>query len=78
MPNDFQYDVFLSYSSKDKAVVRPLAERLRKDGLNRFVSALHHSAFILLPSLGAPIKGCPGAIPLCQTRRALIHCCRWN
>ena len=33
MPNEFPYDVFPSYSSKDKAVVRPLAERLRKDGL---------------------------------------------
>jgi len=30
---DFPYDVFLSHSAKDKAVVRPLAERLRKDGL---------------------------------------------
>ncbi len=30
---DFQYDVFLSYSSKDKAVVRDVAERLKKDGL---------------------------------------------
>jgi len=29
----FQYDVFLSHSAKDKAVVRPLAERLRQDGL---------------------------------------------
>ena len=27
----FPYDVFLSHSSKDKAVVRPLAERLRQD-----------------------------------------------
>jgi hypothetical protein len=27
------HDVFLSHSSKDKAVVRPLAERLRLDGL---------------------------------------------
>ena len=33
MTNPFSYDVFLSHSSKDKAVVRPLAERLRKDGL---------------------------------------------
>jgi hypothetical protein len=33
MPGAFQYDVFLSHSTKDKAVVRPLAERLRKDGL---------------------------------------------
>ena len=29
----FEYDVFLSHSSKDKAVVRELATRLRKDGL---------------------------------------------
>ena len=34
MPDtEFPHDVFLSYSSKDKSVVRPLAERLRKDGL---------------------------------------------
>ena len=33
MPDQFNYDVFLSHSAKDKAVVRPLAERLRKDGL---------------------------------------------
>ena len=33
MPAEFQYDVFLSHSAKDKAVVRPLAERLRQDGL---------------------------------------------
>jgi hypothetical protein len=29
----FTHDVFLSYSSKDKAVACPLAERLRADGL---------------------------------------------
>lgn len=33
MAENFQYDVFLSHSEKDKAVVRPLAERLRNDGL---------------------------------------------
>ena len=33
MADEFKYDVFLSHSSKDKAVVRPLAERLRGDGL---------------------------------------------
>ncbi len=33
MPEEFQYDVFLSHSAKDKAVVRPLAERLRQNGL---------------------------------------------
>ena len=33
MPHDAQFDVFLSHSSKDKPVVRELAERLRQDGL---------------------------------------------
>ena len=33
MPPDFEYDVFLSYSSKDKPAVRRLAERLKGDGL---------------------------------------------
>jgi hypothetical protein len=33
MSDQFLFDVFLSHSSKDKAVVRPLAERLRADGL---------------------------------------------
>jgi len=30
---EFQYDVFLSHSAKDKVLVRPLAERLWQDGL---------------------------------------------
>ena len=29
----FEYDVFLSYSSKDKKTVHALAERLRRDGV---------------------------------------------
>jgi hypothetical protein len=33
MADDFIYDVFLSHSSKDKAVVRAVAERLRADKL---------------------------------------------
>ncbi len=33
MTDNFRYDVFLSHSSKDKDTVRPLAERLRADGL---------------------------------------------
>ena len=33
MSEIFLYDLFLSHSSKDKDVVRPLAERLRADGL---------------------------------------------
>src|SRR5512145_1239348 len=33
MPENFKYDVFLIHGSRDKAVVRSVAERLRKDGL---------------------------------------------
>ena len=33
MDDQFKFDVFLSHSDKDKPVVRPLAERLRADGL---------------------------------------------
>jgi hypothetical protein len=33
MDDRFTYNVFLSHSVKDKPVVRPLAERLRQDGL---------------------------------------------
>ena len=33
MADGYTYDVFLSHSTKDKAVVREIAERLREDGL---------------------------------------------
>jgi len=33
MTHRFSFDVFLSYSSKDKAAVRAVAERLQSDGL---------------------------------------------
>ncbi|MDX6443008.1 MAG: hypothetical protein QOH71_82 [Blastocatellia bacterium] len=33
MADNLSYDVFLSHSSKDKEVVRPIAERLKNDGL---------------------------------------------
>ena len=33
MPEDFQFDVFLSHSAKDKPVVRDLAARLQRDGV---------------------------------------------
>ena len=51
MPADFQYDVFLSHSAKDKAVVRPLAERLRKDGLKGWVDE-----WVLKPGDSIPAK----------------------
>ncbi len=33
MADNFKYDVFLSHSSQDKAVVRDVAQRLKQDGL---------------------------------------------
>jgi len=33
MADDFKYDVFLSHRSKDKEVVRDVAERLKADGV---------------------------------------------
>ena len=36
MSRDFEYDVFVSYSSKDRAVVQQLAERLKDEGLKVF------------------------------------------
>jgi hypothetical protein len=59
MPDEFPHDVFLSHSAKDKAVVRPLAERLRQDGrqgkaeCRRQNAEILHSAFLLHPSLCA-------------------------
>jgi hypothetical protein len=51
MEQDFQYDVFLSHSAKDKAVVRPLAERLRKDGLK-----VWFDEWVLKPGDSIPAK----------------------
>ena len=51
MPEDFQYDAFLSHSAKDKTVVRPLAERLRKDGLK-----VWFDEWVLKPGDSIPAK----------------------
>lgn len=39
MSRTFEYDVFLSYSYKDKGAVNALAERLKKDGLQVWLNA---------------------------------------
>ncbi len=51
MPNEFLYSVFLSHSAKDKAVVRPLAERLRQDGLK-----VWFDEWVLKPGDSIPAK----------------------
>lgn len=51
MANEFQFEIFLSHSAKDKAVVRPLAERLRKDGLK-----VWFDEWVLKPGDSIPAK----------------------
>ena len=51
MPDSFPYDVFLSHSAKDKAVVRPLAERLRADGVK-----VWFDEWVLKPGDSIPAK----------------------
>lgn len=51
MPDQFTHDVFLSHSSKDKAVVRSLAERLRADGLK-----VWFDEWVLKPGDSIPAK----------------------
>ena len=47
----FTHDVFLSHSTKDKAVVRAVAERLRKDGLK-----VWFDKWVLKPGDSIPAK----------------------
>ena len=51
MSEPFEYDVFLSHSAKDKAVVRDVAERLRKD--DQFKNSQHST---LNPQLSAGLE----------------------
>ncbi|MGD0537306.1 MAG: toll/interleukin-1 receptor domain-containing protein [Verrucomicrobiota bacterium] len=51
MNSSFEYDVFLSHSAKDKAVVRLLAERLREAGLR-----LWFDEWMLKPGDSIPAK----------------------
>ena len=65
MPDQFPYDVFLSHSAKDKAVVRPLAERLRQDGLK-----LWFDEWVLKPGDSIPAKIAAGL----EHSRVLVLC----
>ena len=49
MPDEFPYDVFLSHSAQDQAVVRPLAERLRAYGVKHSNFGFRHSDFGFSP-----------------------------
>jgi small GTP-binding protein len=70
MPDEFAFDVFLSHSSKDKAVVREVAERLRKDGLR-----VWFDEWVLKPGDNLPKKIDDGleqsrVLVLCMSARA--------
>ncbi len=65
MNERFTFDVFLSYSSKDRNVVRDVAERLRADGLN-----VWFDEWILKPGDSIPAKIDEGL----ELSRVLVLC----
>ncbi len=69
MADQFHYDVFLSHSSKDKAIVRAVAERLRADGLR-----LWFDEWILKPGDSIPAKIEEGL----EQSRVLVLCLSAN
>jgi hypothetical protein len=69
MPDEFAYDVFLSHSSKDKAVVRDVAERLRKDGVK-----VWFDEWVLKPGDSIPAKIEEGL----ERSRVLVLCMSAN
>ncbi len=69
MPDEFQFDVFLSHSAKDKAVVRGVAERLRKDGVK-----VWFDEWVLKPGDSIPAKIEEGL----ERSRVLVLCMSAN
>src|SRR6185437_15537788 len=69
MNEPFTFDVFLSYSSKDKDVVRDLANRLRADGLK-----VWFDEWILKPRDSIPAKIEEGL----EQSRVLVLCMSAN
>jgi len=69
MDTEFSFDVFLSYSSEDKQVVRDLAERLRKDKLSVWFDEL-----VLKPGDNIPAKIEEGL----ERSRVLVLCMSAN
>ncbi len=69
MAEDFNYDVFLSYSSKDKDIVRDIAERLRSDGLR-----VWFDEWIIKPGDSIPYKVDKGL----EQTRVLVLCMSAN
>lgn len=74
MPDEFQYDAFLSHSSKDKVAARQMVERLRAEGVKANAEFLH-SSFCLLPFQSAPLNKERRFLPL-RLDGALTRCGR--
>ena len=66
---DFHYDVFLSHGAKDKAVVRPLAERLWADGVK-----VWFDEWVLMPGDSIPARMEEGL----ERSRVLVLCMSAN
>ncbi len=62
---EFEYDVFLSYSSKDKQIVHALAERLRNDGVRVWLDA-----WVIQPGDSISMKIARGV----EKSRVLVMC----
>src|SRR5215211_3828278 len=69
MPDEFQYDAFLSHSAKDEAVVRDVAERWRKDGVK-----VWFDEWVLKPGDSIPAKIEEGL----ERSRVLVLCMSAN
>ncbi|MEZ5387332.1 MAG: toll/interleukin-1 receptor domain-containing protein [Prosthecobacter sp.] len=69
MPDDFQFDVFLSHSSEDKTIVRDIAERLTKDGVK-----VWFDEWVLKPGDSIPAKIEEGL----ERSRVLVLCMSAN
>jgi len=69
MTDEFDYDVFLSYSSKDKKVVRDVADRLLKDGVK-----VWFDEWVLKPGDHVPSKVEEGL----EHSRVLVFCMSAN
>src|SRR5438309_1941189 len=70
MPDESAHDLFLSHGATNKPMVRPLAERLRADGLRVWfggweipVAASRQSAAIFLFQIALFIRRDCGALP---------------
>lgn len=75
MADQFNYDVFLSHSNKDKAIVRELAERLRADGLRVWLDEwiLKPTASKATPSPASQIDGSRNILMFRQKQTTVLR-----